>query len=62
MDLIWAELLVVVVSVAATALMLIVPGGLQPTAMQRTLRVIDDELAAFELAVDPPCDAEGNPT
>lgn len=37
------------------------PGGLQPTAMQRTLRIIDDELVAFELEVHPPCDAQGNP-
>lgn len=37
------------------------PGGLQPTAMQRTLRIIDDELVAFDLTVDPPCDAQGNP-
>jgi hypothetical protein len=34
-------------------------GGIQPVAMERTLAVIDDALAAADLEVEPPCDAEG---
>ena len=36
-------------------------GGLQPTSMQRTLRVIDEEVALIGLEVDPPCDTNGLP-
>ena len=36
-------------------------GGLRPTAMERTLDVIDEALAAVEGEVEPPCDAEGRP-
>jgi hypothetical protein len=34
-------------------------GQLQPTAMERTLRVIDEELAIAGLSIDPPCDEDG---
>jgi hypothetical protein len=34
-------------------------GRLQPTAMERALRLIDNELGVAGLHVDPPCDAEG---
>ena len=36
-------------------------GGLRPVAMERSLRVIDDEIVAAGLAVDPPCDTQGEP-
>ena len=36
-------------------------GRLHPTAMQRTLHQIEDEIAATGITVDPPCDADGNP-
>ncbi|RYP89084.1 DUF4239 domain-containing protein [Nocardioides guangzhouensis] len=36
-------------------------GRLHPTAMERTLHQIDDEIAATGITVDPPCDADGNP-
>ncbi len=36
-------------------------GGLRPVAMERTLKVIDQELAHTDLVVTPPCDARGNP-
>ena len=36
-------------------------GGLRPTAMERTLDVIDEALAAVEGEVEPPCDDEGRP-
>lgn len=36
-------------------------GGLQPTSMNRTLRVIDDQVALLDLELHPPCDAEGQP-
>jgi hypothetical protein len=36
-------------------------GGLQPTAMERTLQVMDEVLPVIGGA-DPPCDAEGLPT
>ena len=36
-------------------------GGLRPVAMQRTERVIDQEIASSGMHVDPPCDAQGNP-
>ena len=35
-------------------------GQLQPTAMERSLRIIDSEVASLGLTVDPPCDAVGN--
>jgi hypothetical protein len=34
-------------------------GGLRPVAMQRTLVVIDQELAGVGVHIDPPCDARG---
>jgi hypothetical protein len=34
-------------------------GRLQPTAMQRTLRIIDAEVVAAGVQVTPPCDARG---
>jgi ABC-type multidrug transport system fused ATPase/permease subunit len=36
-------------------------GGLRPTSMERTLRVIDQEIGRLGLEVDPPCDAQGRP-
>ncbi len=36
-------------------------GGLQPVAMERTLRIIDQELAVSGRVIQPPCDAIGNP-
>jgi len=57
-----------VVSVIASMLLLVFAldhpfhrgiGGLRPEAMQRTLRVIDEELAAGDVHVVIPCDAEG---
>ncbi len=35
-------------------------GGLQPDAMRRTLKVIDQEISAIERRVPLPCDARGN--
>jgi FtsH-binding integral membrane protein len=35
-------------------------GQLQPTAMERSLRIIDNQVAALGITVDPPCDAQGN--
>jgi hypothetical protein len=35
-------------------------GGLRPVAMERTLKIIDQQLTASGLHVDPPCDARGN--
>jgi hypothetical protein len=35
-------------------------GGLHPVAMERTLRVIDEELRAADLQLTLPCDAAGN--
>jgi len=37
-------------------------GGLRPVAMERSLKVIDQELAVAGVTVTPPCDAAGNPT
>jgi hypothetical protein len=34
-------------------------GKLAPTAMERTLRVTEDEAAAVALRIEPPCDDEG---
>jgi hypothetical protein len=36
-------------------------GRLQPTAMERTLRLIDTQAQAVGLTVTTPCDARGNP-
>jgi Protein of unknown function (DUF4239) len=36
-------------------------GGLQPVAMERTLRIVDEALDAIGSEVPIPCDAEGNP-
>jgi hypothetical protein len=36
-------------------------GRLQPTAMERTLRVIDLQVEAAGLDVTPPCGAHGEP-
>ena len=36
-------------------------GGLRPVAMERALRIIDQELAAAGRVVQPPCDEQGNP-
>jgi hypothetical protein len=36
-------------------------GGLQPVAMERSLRVVDDALSAIGTQVKLPCDALGNP-
>src|SRR3954466_4864277 len=36
-------------------------GSLQPTAMDRTLRLIDTQTAAVGIDVTPPCDEHGNP-
>jgi hypothetical protein len=35
-------------------------GGLRPDAMERTLKVIDQELSATERRMQLPCDARGN--
>jgi len=35
-------------------------GGLRPVAMERTLRVIDQELGPAQRQMRPPCDARGN--
>ena len=37
-------------------------GRLQPTAMQRTLRIVDTQLDAVGLDVTPPCDEHGDPS
>ena len=37
------------------------PGTLQPVAMERTLRMADQALAAIGDTVRPPCDAQGRP-
>jgi hypothetical protein len=34
-------------------------GGLQPDSMERALDIIDTTLDRLDIAVDPPCDAEG---
>jgi hypothetical protein len=36
-------------------------GGVRPVAMERTLRIIDEALAATAVRVEPPCDTVGNP-
>jgi hypothetical protein len=35
-------------------------GGLQPTAMERTLRIVDEELQVAQEETLPPCDPDGN--
>jgi hypothetical protein len=35
-------------------------GGLRPTAMERTLRIIDQQLTPEQRAARLPCDAQGN--
>jgi hypothetical protein len=35
-------------------------GGLRPDAMERTLKVIDQELSATQRRMQLPCDASGN--
>ena len=35
-------------------------GQLQPTAMERSLRIIDSQAVALNITVDPPCDERGN--
>jgi hypothetical protein len=37
-------------------------GGLEPVAMERSLRIIDDALGAVQTQVQLPCDAAGTPT
>ena len=37
-------------------------GALQPTAMERALRITDEALVAVGSDVRPPCDAQGRPT
>jgi hypothetical protein len=36
-------------------------GGLQPVAMERSLRIIDEALGAVDAQVQLPCDALGRP-
>jgi hypothetical protein len=36
-------------------------GGLQPVAMERSLRVLDDVVPSLAPGVSPPCDASGRP-
>jgi len=36
-------------------------GRLQPTAMERSLRIIDGQLGVLGMTTTPPCDALGNP-
>ena len=36
-------------------------GGLQPVAMERSLRMIDEALGAVDAQVQLPCDALGKP-
>jgi hypothetical protein len=35
-------------------------GGLQPTAMERSLRLVDSQVAALGITVTPPCDQRGS--
>jgi hypothetical protein len=37
-------------------------GGIEPVAMERTLRIADEALRAVDARVQVPCDARGNPT
>ena len=36
-------------------------GGLQPTAMERSLRIVDKALSSVDSQVQPPCDGRGKP-
>jgi Protein of unknown function (DUF4239) len=36
-------------------------GSIQPAAMERTLRTLDEARADLGITAEPPCDAEGNP-
>ncbi len=35
-------------------------GGLRPVAMERTLRIVDEEIEAVDIEVRIPCDEKGN--
>ena len=37
------------------------PGRLQPTAMERTVRLLEIQARAAGISVTAPCDAHGNP-
>ena len=37
-------------------------GGLRPVAMERTLTVLDEEIAAVGIELTFPCDERGNPS
>ena len=37
-------------------------GGLEPVAMERSLRIIDEALGAIQTQVQLPCDTVGTPT
>jgi hypothetical protein len=37
-------------------------GGLRPVAMERALRIIDQELQVAGRTIQPPCDQQGNAT
>ena len=37
-------------------------GGLEPTAMEQTLRILDEALGSAGVVVSPPCDGAGAPT
>jgi hypothetical protein len=36
-------------------------GGLQPVAMERSIRIVDEALRSVDVQVQPPCDALGQP-
>jgi hypothetical protein len=36
-------------------------GGLEPVAMERSLRMADEALSAIAPSLQPPCDAAGTP-
>ena len=65
-------LLMVSVAVAITSLLLLIRfldspfkegvGGVRPVAMERTLGMIDEALAAAGKQAEPPCDGDGRPT
>jgi hypothetical protein len=64
-------LLMVSVAVSITSLLLLIRfldnpfkegvGGVRPVAMERTLGMVDEALAAAGKQVEPPCDGEGRP-
>ena len=37
-------------------------GSLEPVAMERTLRILDEALPRVNVQVDAPCDAAGRPS